>query len=210
MLCLNDQRREGDMRAPSPEYQLAELNVMHLVAPLDEPVMADFVALLAPINALADQSPGFVWRLETEDGDSTAVRVYDDDQVIVNFSVWRSQQELWDFAYASQHLDVMRRRRQWASHVPAMSYALWWIRAGELPTLEDAMARLERVRTLGPTPLAFTFRESFPPPDVLRLGSGGGSHASNRDGVALREPTAGSGASPRPRSSPSLVDAPLA
>lgn len=195
------------MRAPSPEHQLAEVNVMHLVAPLDDPALADFVELLAPINALADQSPGFVWRLETEDGDSTAFRVFDDDQIIVNFSVWRSQQELWDFAYASQHLDVMRRRRQWASRVSAMSYALWWIRAGELPSLDDAVARLERVRALGPTPLAFTFRESFPPPDVLHLGGGGGSHTSNRDGVALRGLTAGSGASPRPRSSPPLANA---
>ncbi len=196
------------MRAPGPEHHLAEVNVMHLLAPLDEPPMADFVALLAPINALADQSPGFVWRLESADGGAAAVRALDGGQVLVNYSIWRSRQELWDYAYASQHLDVMRRRRDWAARAPAASHALWWVRPGEIPTVDEAMDRLERVRALGPTPLAFTFRESFPPPDVLRLGSDGGSLASNRDGVAPRGPTAGSGASPRPRSSPSLAEVP--
>lgn len=198
------------MHAPSPEHQLAEVNVMHMLAPLDTPPMAEFVALLAPTNALADQSPGFVWRLAAEDGGAAAVRPLDGEQVLVNFSIWRSQQELWDYAYASQHLDVMRRRRKWTARAPAASHALWWVPAGEIPTVDEAMERLERVRALGPTPLAFTFRKSFPPPDVLRMGSDGGSLASNRDGVAPRGLTAGSGASPRPRSSPSLAEAPPA
>ena len=182
------------------EHHLAEVNVMHLLAPLDEPSMADFVALLAPINALADRSPGFVWRLKADD--DCVVRSLEDDQILVNFSVWRSKEELWNFAYASQHLDVMRRRRNWAARVSTVSLALWWVPADELPTLDDAVARLERINTLGPTPLAFTFRESFPPPDALPTGSGGGSPASYRDGEASREPKAGSGASPRSRSSP--------
>lgn len=183
------------MRASIPSYHLAEVNVMRLVASLDDDIMSEFVALLAPINDLAENSPGFLWRLKTDDGDATAIRVFDDDRILVNFSLWQSQQELWNFAYASRHLDVMRRRREWAERTPERSHALWWVPAGTLPDLDDAVVRLEAVRTLGPTPLAFTFRESFPPPAALPQGSNG-SLASDRDGVAGRNPTAGLGSVP--------------
>src|SRR6266536_2659737 len=92
-------------------YHLAQVNVGRLRAPIDDPVTADFVAALEPINQLADHSPGFVWRLQTPEGDATSIRVFSDDSILVNMSVWESVEALWDFTYASRHLDLLRRRR---------------------------------------------------------------------------------------------------
>ena len=94
-------------------HHLAQVNVATLRAPLDGPELAGFVAQLEPINALADHSPGFVWRLQTEDGDATSIRPYDDERIMVNLSVWASLEALRGFVYATRHLDVMRRRREW-------------------------------------------------------------------------------------------------
>jgi hypothetical protein len=145
-------------------HHLAQLNLATLRAPLDTPELAGFVAQLAPINALADGHHGFVWRLQTEDGDATAIRPYDDDRVIVNLSVWTSLGALRDFVYASRHLDVMRRRRQWFHRAAEAYLVLWWVPAGTIPTVAQALERLERLRRDGPGPEAFTFREPFPEP----------------------------------------------
>jgi hypothetical protein len=178
------------MRTPTPRWHLAELNVMRMLAPVDHATMVDFVALLAPINALAEASPGFVWRLEAENIDPF------DDTLLVNYSIWRSQQELWNFLYASQHLDVIRRRREWAERLPTASHVLWWIPAGTVPAISDAVARLEQLRTLGPSPHAFTFRSPFPPPDAPQRRSNGHRPARHRDDEVPRGPSAGLGSSP--------------
>jgi hypothetical protein len=146
------------------DWQLAQVNVAILRAPLDSPPLADFVALLEPINALADRSPGFVWRLQTEDGDATAIRAFEDDRIIVNMSVWESLEALGDFVYASGHLGVLRRRREWFATMAEAHVALWWVPAGTTPTVAEAARRLDRLRERGPSPEAFTFREPFPPP----------------------------------------------
>ena len=130
--------------------------------------LADFVAKLAPINALADGSPGFVWRLQTEDGDATAIRVFDDDRLIVNMSVWTSFEALADFVYRSAHVEVMRRRREWFHSMAELFMTLWWIPAGTIPTLDEAEERLLHLRTHGPTPRAFTFRDPFPPGELTQ------------------------------------------
>jgi hypothetical protein len=145
-------------------YQLAEVNIALLRAPLDTPQLADFVAALEPINALADRSPGFVWRLQTEDGDATAVRAFDDERIIVNLSVWDSIEALADFTYRSDHTTVMRRRREWFHQMREVYAALWWVPAGHRPSVEEARERLEHLRRHGPTPHAFGFRQPFPPP----------------------------------------------
>jgi hypothetical protein len=150
------------------EWHVAQVNVATLGAPIDSPQLADFVALLDPINALADRAPGFVWRLQTEDGDATAIRAFPDERIIVNLSVWESVETLGDFVYASRHLDVLRRRREWFDRMASSHIALWWVRAGTTPTVEDARRRLERLEAWGPSPDAFTFREPFPPPDGRR------------------------------------------
>jgi len=145
-------------------HHLAQVNVATLRAPLDGPELAGFVAQLEPLNALADQSPGFVWRLQTEDGDATAIRPFEDDRVMVNLSVWASLEALRTFVYASQHLGVMRHRRAWFHRMPDPYLALWWVPAGTIPTVAEARDRLELLAGKGPTADAFTFRAPFPEP----------------------------------------------
>jgi hypothetical protein len=145
-------------------HHLAQVNVATLRAPLDGPELAGFVAQLEPLNALADQSPGFVWRLQTEDGDATAIRPFDDDRVMVNLSVWASLEALRSFVYATGHLDVMRHRRAWFHRMPDPYLALWWLPAGTIPTVAEAKERLELLAAKGPTTDAFTFRAPFPEP----------------------------------------------
>jgi hypothetical protein len=145
-------------------HHLAQVNVATLRAPLDGPELAGFVAQLEPLNALADQSPGFVWRLQTEDGDATAIRPFEDDRVMVNLSVWASLEALRTFVYASRHLDVMRHRRVWFHRMPDPYLALWWVPAGTIPTVAEARGRLELLAGKGPTADAFTFRAPFPEP----------------------------------------------
>ncbi|CAN5606662.1 DUF3291 domain-containing protein [soil metagenome] len=144
-------------------HHLAQLNVAKLKASLDHPSMAGFVAALDPVNALADDAPGFVWRLQTEAGDATAIRAFDDELMLVNMSVWESVEALGDYAYRSGHLDVMRRRREWVDRVTEAHLCLWWVEAGAIPTVEEAMERLEHFQMHGPTPRAFTFKRRFEP-----------------------------------------------
>jgi len=146
-------------------HHIAQVNVSRPAEPLDSPRLADFVAALEPINALADIAPGFVWRLQTEDGNATAIRVLDDDELIVNMSVWESIEALGAFVYRSAHTGVMRRRREWFVAMRESTTALWWVPAGTLPTVADAERRLRHLRMHGPTPAAFTFRAPFPSPD---------------------------------------------
>ena len=149
--------------ASAVEHQLAQLNIALPRAPLDAPLLAEYVATRAPLNALADRSPGFVWRLQTEEGDATAIRAFGDDRLIVNLSVWESLQALRAFAYGGEHLAVMRRRREWFEPAVEAHLALWWVPAGQIPTVEEAERRLEHLRARGSTPRAFTFREIHPP-----------------------------------------------
>jgi hypothetical protein len=154
---------------------IAQVNVARALEPLDSPLLADFVAALAPVNALADGAPGFVWRLQTEDGDATAVRIDADAQMIVNLSVWTSLEALWAFVYGSAHVGVMQRRRTWFERPAETHLALWWVPAGEVPTVAESVARLEEHRRHGPTPQAFDFKHPFDPdgepldPAALRI-----------------------------------------
>jgi len=141
--------------------QLATLNVGRLLAPLDSPRIAEFVAQLEPINRLADGSPGFVWRLMTDAGDATSIRPFDDDLILVNLAVWESLESLRVFVYDSAHVDVLRQRREWFERLATAHMVLWWVEPGHLPTVTEAVDRLERLRRDGPTPAAFTFRTPF-------------------------------------------------
>jgi hypothetical protein len=146
-------------------HQLAQINVARLLAPIDAPESAGFVEALGPVNARADAAPGFVWRLQTEDGDATAIEVSDDPLVIVNLTVWESIEALEAFAYREEsHRAVLRRRREWFEPHSAPPTALWWIAAGETPSLEEALERLAELRAHGPSARAFTFKERFPAP----------------------------------------------
>lgn len=147
-------------------FYIAQLNIALAREPLDAPSMADFVAALDPINTLADDAPGFVWRLQTEDGNATAIRAFDDDRMIVNMSVWESIDDLAEFVYRIGHLDVMRRRREWFKRV-RVHIALWWVPVGHTPSVAEAEQRLAYLQDHGPTPYAFTFKARFLADDQL-------------------------------------------
>jgi uncharacterized protein DUF3291 len=144
-------------------HDLAQLNVARMRAPLTAPEMADFVASLAPVNALADGAPGFVWRLTDEDGaDATGIRIGHEDLLLVNLSTWDGVEGLRAFVYGGDHAAVMRRRREWFDRMAEAHMVLWWVTAGHRPTIAEAEERLHLLRTEGPGPRAFTFREAVP------------------------------------------------
>lgn len=147
-------------------FQLAQANVALMRAPLDDPLMADFVALLEPVNHLADASPGFVWRLQTEDGDSTGIQAFDDPRLLFNMSVWESLETLREFVYKSQHLEAFKQRSRWFEPLGRLPVALWWVPAGQRPDAAEGRARLERLWREGPTSEAFSFPKSFAPPAI--------------------------------------------
>lgn len=155
---------------------LAQVNVARLLAPLDSPLIADFVAALDPVNALADAAPGFVWRLQTEDGNATAIRAFEQDAegadggILINMSVWESVEALGAWVYGTAHIPVLRRRREWFERMKEAYAALWWIPRGHIPTVHEAEDRVKHLRRHGPTPHAFTLREHFPPPDSVDTG----------------------------------------
>jgi hypothetical protein len=146
------------------EFHLAQVNIARLLAPIDDPLLAEFVAQLPPINALADQSPGFVWRLQTESGDATSIKVYDDDMIIVNLTVWENVESLRDFAYKSAHAGVMRDRKRWFEKFDGPYMALWWVPEGHIPSTQEAKERLEHLREHGDSEYAFSFQHPFPQP----------------------------------------------
>jgi hypothetical protein len=147
-------------------YELAQLNIGIIRGPMDSPVMAEFAANLERINALADGSPGFVWRLQTEQGDATALRPFDNENMLLNMSVWRDLESLTAFVYRSAHSEIMRRRREWFERMEQAILVLWWVPRGHRPGIEEAIERLEQLRARGPTAEAFHFGKAFAPPDA--------------------------------------------
>jgi len=162
-------------------YQLAQLNVAVMREPLDAPVMSEFVAALDRINALADAAPGFLWRLQGDEGDATTLRPFG-DEMLVNLSVWRDVASLHDYVYRSGHLEVMRRRREWFGHLDEAYLVLWWVPAGHRPTAVEARQRLDRLRAEGPGPDAFTFKRAWPAPDAGERAAAGGNEAGSPAG----------------------------
>jgi hypothetical protein len=150
-------------------YHLAHLNIARMREPMDSPSMAGFVAQLESINALADVSPGFIWRLRDEDPDDPGVRALGEG-MLINLSVWRDSPSLAEFVYRSAHAGVMRRRREWFTQLEQPYVVLWWVAAGDLPTIAEAAGKLELLRAEGPTAEGFTFREPFPPPGQTGCG----------------------------------------
>ncbi len=145
------------------EHHLAQINIARMRFPLDDPAMAGFVDNLEAINALAEADPGFVWRLQTDEGDATALRIFDDDRLIVNLSVWGSVEALKGYVYQSRHVNFVRRRKAWFEAFDGAYYALWWVPRGHTPTVEEAKARLEHLQQHGESAFAFSFKEVFAP-----------------------------------------------
>ena len=147
---------------PMAQYHLANFNIARMVAPLENPVMQGFVDELDRINRVADQSPGFVWRLQEDNGSATNMRPYDDAMILINMSVWETVEALRQFSYRSDHREIFRQRRKWFELMQAPHLVLWWIPAGTYPGLEEGKQRLEMLRRDGPTAGAFDFGKSFP------------------------------------------------
>jgi hypothetical protein len=146
-------------------FYVAQVNIAEPVEPLTSQRLADFMDLLAPVNATADAAPGFVWRLQGDDGDATSMSIFDDGQLIVNMSVWESLEAYADFVFTGMHVQVMRRRREWFSLLREPYTTVWWVPSDTRPTIADAEARLSSLRQNGPTPFAFTLKQPFPAPN---------------------------------------------
>jgi hypothetical protein len=151
-------------------YELAQVNIGRLAAPLDSQELAAFMAALDPVNAAAEQAPGYIWRLQTEDGNATAVRAFewdagDSEGVIINMSVWASVEDLGAFVFGNGlHRQIMRQRRQFFQLMREAYTTCWWVPAGHRPTPAEAEDRIRHLRAHGPSPWAFTLKTSFPPP----------------------------------------------
>ncbi len=144
------------------QFHLAQINIAQAQNEMDDVAMRGFVNRLDEINALADQAPGFIWRLQTEGGDSTALRVFDDPLLLINMSVWETIEDLRNFVYRSMHVELIRDREAWFKKMPLMHQALFWLPAGQLPDIEQGKQRLDHLQKHGPTRQAFTFGQPFP------------------------------------------------
>lgn len=145
-------------------YHLAQINIARMRAPLDDPLMAGFVARLDEMNALADDAPGFVWRLQDELNNATNIQVFDNPRLIVNVSVWESIEALFEYTYRSGHIELLRARKDWFEPLGSPPLAMWWLPAGEIPTAEEGKQRLALLAKNGPSAEAFTFQQKFQPP----------------------------------------------
>ncbi|MEZ9478483.1 DUF3291 domain-containing protein [Vibrio splendidus] len=141
--------------------KLAQLNIALTKYPLDAPEIKEFVDNLELVNGIAESSEGFVWRLKDESGDATNIQAFEDPNMIVNMSVWDSVDSLKNFMFRTHHRDFMRRKGDWFHRLPEDTYVLWWIEEDHIPTLEEAIKRLEHLREIGDTPYAFTFKTNF-------------------------------------------------
>jgi heme-degrading monooxygenase HmoA len=146
---------------------LAQINIARMKGAFEDPVMAGFAARLEELNALADGSDGFVWRLQGGEGNATYLRPFDDDRIIVNMSVWESIEQLRAYVYSSAHAEVLRQRRDWFEKFDRVMIALWWIPAGRIPSVDEGKKRLASIEQHGATPFAFSFKATFPPDEVL-------------------------------------------
>jgi hypothetical protein len=143
-------------------YHMAQVNIARMKAPLDSLLMAGFVERLVEINALADRSSGFVWRLQTDAGNATYLRPYDDDRILFNLSVWETPDALKDYVYRTAHAQLLRQRQQWFEQFAGAYVALWWVPAGHIPGIDEAKKRLAYLDAHGPTQFAFGLKSILP------------------------------------------------
>ncbi len=151
-------------------YHIAQVNIGRIRAEMDDPIMAGFAGRLEEINALADGSPGFVWRLQGAAGDATYLRPYQDDRTLMNMSVWESIESLRHFVFRTAHVELLRKRQAWFEKFAGTYAALWWVPAGHVPGIDEAKKRLAYLETHGPTQFAFTFATAFPPDEEFQRG----------------------------------------
>jgi hypothetical protein len=145
-------------------YHLAQINIAKAVADLDSPLMEGFVSRLDEINALAERAKGFIWRLQSDAGDATSIRVFEDPRIYINMSVWETPEDLKHFVYRSTHVELIRDREAWFSRLSEQHQAAWWVTAGHRPSAQEGRDRLMNLREQGPSATAFTLARPFPQP----------------------------------------------
>ena len=145
------------------QWHLAQLNIAHLQDSLESELLTDFVDNLDRINALAEAAPGFIWRFVDADDHNNANHGFDADYIL-NLSVWESVEALHDYVYRTAHKDILRRKSEWFHRMPRAHMVLWWLPAGDVPSMAQAKNKLEHLQLNGPTQQAFTFRQAFSPP----------------------------------------------
>ena len=151
-------------------FNIAQVNIGRIRAELNDPIMAGFVNRLDEINALADASPGFVWRLIVNDGNATYLRPFGDPRMLLNMSVWRTVEELRTFVFQTVHKELLRQRHAWFEKLTEVYTALWWVPTGHIPSVDEAKRRLAHLEANGPTQFAFTFQSVFQPDEQFQLG----------------------------------------
>jgi hypothetical protein len=154
-----------------PVYHIAQVNIGRARAPVDDPLMTGFITRLDEINALADNCPGFVWRLQTTAGNATYFRPYpQDDRILMNMSVWETVEALRNYVYRTAHSEFLKRRQEWFEKFAGAYTALWWVPKGHTPGIDEAKKRLEYLDAHGPTQFAFPFQQVFPPDAEFQRG----------------------------------------
>ena len=148
-------------------WNLAQVNIARMLAPLDDPIMTDFVNNLDRINALAEQSEGFVWRLVDDTNNATSIKIFDDDFLIVNMSVWKSIDHLFNFTYQTDHVQIFKRKKEWFKKLADAHLACWYIPEDYSLAISDAEDRLTYLNQYGSTPYAFTFKDRYTVEDML-------------------------------------------
>ncbi|MCB4809089.1 DUF3291 domain-containing protein [Tamlana sp. 62-3] len=148
------------------QFYLAQVNIAKRLAPMDHPIMQDFVNNVDRINAIADKSNGFIWRLQDEDKDEVA-QVFQDDSVIVNISVWENLEALFKYTYKSGHVEIFKRKKEWFSKIKIDHMAFWYIPKGHIPSLKEAKHKLDYLNQNGCSPYAFTFKDKFSATDFI-------------------------------------------
>jgi hypothetical protein len=147
------------------EYQLAEINIARMKGvAISDPIMKEFVDNLGKVNEIAEQSEGFVWRLKDEDNNATNLNPYNDEQVIVNVSVWDSIESLEHYMYKTFHSEFLKRRKEWFQSFGQVSTAMWWIKKGEIPDMDQAMEKLDYLQKNGVSEIVFNFKQKYPKP----------------------------------------------
>ena len=149
-------------------FHVAQVNIGRIRAELTDPIMAGFVNRLEEINALADSSPGFVWRLQEREGNATYLRPYDDERTLMNMSVWESVETLRHYVFKTAHVELLRQRHAWFERFEGSYTALWWVPVGHLPGIDEAKKRLAHLEANGPAEFAFTFAEVFLPSEEFQ------------------------------------------
>jgi len=149
--------------------QLAQLNIAKAKYLLEAPEIKEFIDNLEPVNQLAESSEGFIWRLKDDSGDATSIEAFSDPRIIVNMSVWSSIDALKNFMFRTHHRDFLRRKQEWFHNIPEDSYVLWWVAEGHIPTIAEALIKLELLRKNGDTPNAFTFKSNFSAAEFIEI-----------------------------------------